>query len=303
MFFQYFRQLQRLKLHYGLSPSCGPLAHTAYGRYDNDLKMHVHDGKVIYNGVRWATRTPNEIGFLDVPHTIAKPASTYRIGIFGDSYVEAAQVQLEDTFYRLLPTSIKGKKIETLAFGISGWGTLHSMRAHEILGPKYDLDLAIYVFVNNDAGDNYWPLQHARQGLVTDKPSAKLNATSDSYEIVESVRTDDISFFRRARLFLEKHLYLVRVARGTLKLRRVLAADKHKQPSAASNLPYKMPNQNDLPSTWPPKMLDSARKLTELLIRDFNNQTQNSSHPVCYSSTPLRTMRKLKERSPSKTCG
>ena len=84
----------------------------------------------------------------------AKPPATPRVGFFGDSYVESNQVPTEATFFRRLPALLAPRAVETFGFGLSGWGTLQAFRAFQVMAPRYDLDLAVYVFVENDPGDN-----------------------------------------------------------------------------------------------------------------------------------------------------
>src|SRR5436305_593359 len=72
-------------------------------------------------------------GLRDREHRIAKPAGTYRIAVLGDSYAEAMQVEMDHAFWALLPEKLKacgfagGKSIETVNFGVSGYGTAHEL--------------------------------------------------------------------------------------------------------------------------------------------------------------------------------
>src|SRR5680860_59718 len=69
----------------------------------------------------------NSHGFRDYERTYEKPKGTFRILIFGDSYVEALQVALEDSFPALLEKKLNAgfstKKVEVIALGQSGFGT------------------------------------------------------------------------------------------------------------------------------------------------------------------------------------
>jgi hypothetical protein len=71
-------------------------------------------------------RKVNSEGYLDSEHAIAKHNNVYRIGFFGDSYVEAIQVSIENTFVRIIEHKLKNYAVETLAFGSTGHGTIHS---------------------------------------------------------------------------------------------------------------------------------------------------------------------------------
>ena len=77
-----------------------------------------------------------------------------RVGFFGDSYVEAIQVPLEDKFSRRLPEYISDTRFEYFGFGFSGWGTVHSYLNSQQWVDLFNIDVIIYVFVENDPGDN-----------------------------------------------------------------------------------------------------------------------------------------------------
>jgi hypothetical protein len=74
-------------------------------RFDPDLGLRVHDVTVIYNKVRFVVRSPNSRGFMDVEHKREKPPRTLRVGFFGDSYVEALQVRLDQATWTSRSTS------------------------------------------------------------------------------------------------------------------------------------------------------------------------------------------------------
>ena len=133
------------------------------GRFDADLGVTVVGSDIYYNKVRYVRRAPNRLGFTDADHATAKPHGTLRIGFFGDSYVESAQVPLEDAFFRLLPRDAGAPPVETLAFGVSGWGTLHASRAARYYVPRFGIDHVVYLFVENDPGDSSAVFQRQQQ--------------------------------------------------------------------------------------------------------------------------------------------
>jgi hypothetical protein len=103
----------------------------------------------------------NADGFRDVEHSVVKPPDVYRIAVIGDSYVEALQVDREQMFTNYIAPAaancdaLKGKRIETLTFGVSGYGTTQELLMLREKVFKYSPDLVLLVFTtNNDVSDN-----------------------------------------------------------------------------------------------------------------------------------------------------
>src|SRR5262245_34882006 len=60
--------------------------------------------------------TTNSKGLNDVEHDYAKTPGTYRILVIGDSYIEALQVPLDETFSRLLETQLSAaRRVEVIS--------------------------------------------------------------------------------------------------------------------------------------------------------------------------------------------
>jgi hypothetical protein len=110
--------------------------------------------------------TINSDGLRDIEHATAKPADTFRIAIIGDSYSEALQVNIDETFWKILEQKLngcantagafRGKKIEVINFGVSGYGTAQEFLTLRERAWKYSPDLVLLaVTTNNDITDNY----------------------------------------------------------------------------------------------------------------------------------------------------
>src|SRR5882757_5111470 len=92
--------------------------------------------------------TINSDGLRDVEHQIAKPENTFRIAVIGDSYAEALQVNLNETFWKILEEKLNGcgsafdgKKVEIVNFGVSGYGTAQEFLTLKGKVWKYSPDL------------------------------------------------------------------------------------------------------------------------------------------------------------------
>jgi hypothetical protein len=103
----------------------------------------------------------NSAGMRDREHTKQKPANTYRIAIVGDSFCEAMQVPLEQTFWHLLEDrltacpALAGKQIEVLNFGVSNYGTAQELIALRTRVWDYAPDLVVLAFTPaNDVRNN-----------------------------------------------------------------------------------------------------------------------------------------------------
>lgn len=173
-----------LELAFRLAPGLLlPAGDYGAGRRNEELGLNVHGSRVLYTKVRPAVlRDPNRDGFLDAEHDRGKPPGVVRVGFFGDSYVESAQVPLEIVFYRQLEDRLRDRGVQTLGFGISGWGGVQALRAFKVFGPRYGLDVAVYVFVENDPGDQSYELADAHR-LGSGMPYAELAPDGASYRL------------------------------------------------------------------------------------------------------------------------
>jgi hypothetical protein len=104
----------------------------------------------------------NSDGLRDNEHQIQKPAGTVRIAVIGDSYSEALQVSLYETFWRVMQEKLSacgafdGKKVEIINFGVSGYGTAQEFLTLKEKVWKYSPDIVLLaITTNNDITDNY----------------------------------------------------------------------------------------------------------------------------------------------------
>ena len=103
----------------------------------------------------------NSAGFRDREHSRNKPIGRYRIAVLGDSYIEALQVPLEETFCAVLETGLaecamlRRRNVEVLSFGVSGFGTGQQLLMLRHYVWDYDPDMVILVMCpHNDITDN-----------------------------------------------------------------------------------------------------------------------------------------------------
>jgi hypothetical protein len=121
----------------------------------------------------------NSRGFRDVEHTLEKPEGVYRVVVLGDSFMEAGQVALEESFPRLLEQRLAGRRAEVVNLGISGYGTLQELLMLQEEGLRYDPDLVVLaLFPDNDLRNNHPELER-RLGFLPDRPFARFGPTGE----------------------------------------------------------------------------------------------------------------------------
>lgn len=105
----------------------------------------------------------NSDGWRDRERVKRKPPGTLRVAVLGDSYVEALQVSLEESFPSVLEEHLRRecraissvRKIEVLNFGVSGYGTAQELIALRERVWDYSPDVVLLAFYTaNDVSDN-----------------------------------------------------------------------------------------------------------------------------------------------------
>ncbi len=103
----------------------------------------------------------NSDGHRDRQHTKAKPPGVIRIAVLGDSYAEALQVDLHETFWSVMErelstcAALDGRKIEVLNFGIAGYGTTQELQMLRHYVWEYEPDIVLVAFLAaNDVRNN-----------------------------------------------------------------------------------------------------------------------------------------------------
>ena len=271
--------------------------------YDDNIKLYKHNpnSKFIKTNIRneIIIRTVNSQGFLDINHKKEKPKDSYRIGFFGDSYVEAMQVPLEKTFFRKIENAFKNKKIETFGFGKSGHGTLHSHMASNYYSKYYDLDMVVYVFVENDLGDQIESIKKSAPMPYLDIKDGELHINDKVlYSRVndKSIKSRILSsFIYRKSIFLQT---LIRRIKMLMDYGIKINLDENDLTISSIGDLKKIPNQNDLPSTWNQNYKNEAMDLGERIINTWYNncKLQNKQFAVFYVPRESQYKKNIKEQ-------
>ena len=107
----------------------------------------------------------NAAGRRDLDRTVEKPDGTLRVMLLGDSFVEALQVPIEQTFARGLEQRLGtalGRPVEVVSYGVSGYGTASEYLWYRDVGRQFHPDIVLLSFYpGNDVRNNSPTLEPA----------------------------------------------------------------------------------------------------------------------------------------------
>jgi hypothetical protein len=103
----------------------------------------------------------NSKGLRDREHLFNKPSNVFRIAILGDSFAEADQVTIPETFWAVMEArlrsceKLKGRIPEVINFGVAGYGTGQELITLQRKVWRYSPDLVVLLYTPvNDLSDN-----------------------------------------------------------------------------------------------------------------------------------------------------
>ena len=101
----------------------------------------------------------NKIGYRDIDHIVTKPPKTRRVVVLGDSFSEAVQVNISETYWWRMSSVLNSRhtnyRWETLNFGVGSYGTTQEYLTLCMKALDYRPDLIILqMFPLNDICDN-----------------------------------------------------------------------------------------------------------------------------------------------------
>ncbi|XTZ12242.1 MAG: SGNH/GDSL hydrolase family protein [cyanobacterium endosymbiont of Rhopalodia inflata] len=136
--------------------------------YPSFYQVDEYRGHVLIPGVSgWWTQEGkawvkvNKDGLRDKYYTREKSKNTFRIAILGDSFAEAIQVNLEETFWSFIEQelrncpSINNQIVESINFGVGDYGTAQELMTLKHQVKHYSPDMIILaIFTGNDIVNN-----------------------------------------------------------------------------------------------------------------------------------------------------
>jgi hypothetical protein len=138
------------------------ITYPVFDAYDATRGIALKPGKQgWYRGEGGAYVKINSLGYRDVEHTREKPPGVFRIAVLGDSFTEARQVSIADTFWKQLEKRLSGRpefgnlKVEVLNFGIGGYATAQELLTLRLHVLDFSPDLVMLAFCpGNDVPGN-----------------------------------------------------------------------------------------------------------------------------------------------------
>ncbi|HEX6791431.1 MAG TPA: SGNH/GDSL hydrolase family protein [Candidatus Krumholzibacteria bacterium] len=229
-------------------------------------------------------RSVNSWGFPDVRHDMQAPPGTLRIGFFGDSYVEALQVPIEKTFFRLIEDDLDLRArdlanletrdghaingVETIAFGTSGRGALQSYLECGRWMEPLDLDYVVYVFVENDPADQ---VRELKGHVAVPYPVV----SGDSFVVDDAYIREyayKASWWHRAMQRIKSNSLVVSTIEGRLKLLKAHGVKRTVTPAdragvGAGSTPMAT-------SQWPPELVPTGWELQVRVMDTWRRQVE-----------------------------
>jgi hypothetical protein len=136
------------------------------------------------NGVDfWQSTVVNADGMLDRSMPGPKAVGTCRILFVGDSFVEAAQVPIDDKVQVVIEKMARARgglpPIEAAGVGFSGTGQASQLALYEKIGRKFAPDIVVIVVVSNDFTDNSAILSSLLNGWDPRRPPREFFVPGD----------------------------------------------------------------------------------------------------------------------------
>jgi hypothetical protein len=236
----------------------------------------------------------NSAGLRDVEHAVARPPGRLRIAVLGDSCAEALQVPLAQTFWKLLERQVAGcpaaagRVVETLGFGVAGYGTAQELLTLRREVWRYQPDVVLLAFYpGNDVRNNARPLEQDPLRPYFTVDAAGRLACDDSFRAAAGYRLRQTPAARLAYGTYD-HLRLLQVAKqgksvvdgwiGAARARSKERGEEALQELGLDNAVYSPPRDPDWRDAW---------RVTEAMIAAMRDDA--AAHRVRFGVVLLTT--------------
>jgi lysophospholipase L1-like esterase len=194
----------------------------------------------------------NSDGLRDVEHAKAKPSNTLRIAVIGDSYAEAFQVPLENTFWSVMSRRLEqcgrfaGKQIEVINFGVSGYGTAQELITLRRKVWDYSPDIVLLaVCTGNDITDNSRAFKKTEIPYFVYRDGEQL-VLDNSFQDSSTFRLQHSALNRAGRWLRDSLRFVQAIHEVQLAVKTRLAARRARSNATAVALPSAAPERSAL---------------------------------------------------------
>jgi hypothetical protein len=223
----------------------------------------------------------NSLGYRDREHDRSKPSNMVRIAVLGDSFVEARQVALEDTFWYRLGGELqecnvfRGKQIEMLSFGIGGYNTSQEYLTLQTDVLTFSPDIVLLaMFPNNDIEGNSRELQEDAAWRIPAPTHSLIDGelvldASSSRSVWRKLLYDMVHRFRVVEMLNE--------ARRTIRAQQWQRANAEQIEPGLSSYVYRQPESREWRQAW---------LVTEALLAEMNELVHTNGGRFIVTTIP-----------------
>ena len=224
----------------------------------------------------------NKDGLRDRDYSLAKPEDTVRIAVLGDSFTEAWQVPVTETFWSVMESELANcptfanQEVEVINFGVSNYGTAQQLLTLRHKAWQYQPDIVVLaMFTGNDIINNSKKLEkdpmrpffvYQEGELVLDNSFRELPSYQKEKSLLwRSFKT--ASNYSRVVQLLGKSASSIRFSQPTQAQDQKTEPEVKPQPRMVSINPqsYQPPNEPVWQEAW---------QITESLLGIMNNEVQ-----------------------------
>ncbi len=225
----------------------------------------------------------NTHGLRDREHDYAKPPGVLRVLVLGDSFTEAAQVEMNAGYVPLLEQrlSTPQRRVEVLNAGTSAWSTDNELLFFRQEGQRYSPDLVLLAFTaDNDVAENVPALGQAF-APQTRKPTFTLENGALLLHDDPIPLPPPPGFGRRIRDVLWRQVRIYPLLRKATDAVAALVPRAHAAPPIHPGFGFALPDP--LPPEW-----QAAWQLTEALVRQLRREVEATGARFAVALVPSK---------------